>query len=200
MNDGIDHGDDEMNCGLTIDEHACLRRELRALPDTSPPRAVWERISEQAAAEGLVNRRMPGERLRWLAGSGIAAAVVLAVLNLPVGNEGPGADVTAGPELPVVPPYNAEEERYDPINALMVQSRLMEEDLRSIPEQPALARADTLATIDELQSRIAEIDYELSDPESTLSRQEQETYWRERVRLLESLINLRFAQAQRAWF
>ena len=45
--------DDEMNAGLSVAEHEILRRELQALPDTMPPRAVWKRIEEQARAEGL---------------------------------------------------------------------------------------------------------------------------------------------------
>ena len=46
----------EMICGLTADERDLLQQELRGLPDIMPPRAVWQRIREQAEAEG---RRKP---------------------------------------------------------------------------------------------------------------------------------------------
>ena len=51
-----DNKDEEMICGLTAGEQGVLRRELRMLPDTMPPRAVWHRIREQAEAEGLIKQ------------------------------------------------------------------------------------------------------------------------------------------------
>ncbi len=72
-----------MNSGLSIQERDVLQTKLRQLEDTVPPRAVWRRIQEQARAEGLFTPRI-GERTKWLAGAGLAAAVVLAVLNVPV--------------------------------------------------------------------------------------------------------------------
>ena len=35
---------DDMIYGLTADERDALREGLNALPDTMPPRAVWNRI------------------------------------------------------------------------------------------------------------------------------------------------------------
>ena len=45
-----DEKDEEMICGLTVDERDSLLRELNELPDTMPPRIVWNRIREQAEA------------------------------------------------------------------------------------------------------------------------------------------------------
>ena len=67
-----------------------------------------------------------------------------------------------------------------------------------MPSQPRVQRAGTLATIDDLQDRIAAIDLQLSG--SGLSPAEQEIYWRERVRLMDSLVRLRYAQTQRMSF
>ena len=54
--------EDEMICGLTVDERDVLLRGLNDLPDTMPPRIVWDRIREQAEAEGrgvvVVNGRL----------------------------------------------------------------------------------------------------------------------------------------------
>jgi hypothetical protein len=69
-----------------------------------------------------------------------------------------------------------------------------------MPEQPHVMRAGTMAVIDDLQDRIGSIDYRLNHPESTMTTEEQEAYWRERVRLMDSLIRLRYAQAQRVSF
>ena len=73
-----------MNCGLTIVERDRLRRTLRELPDTMPPRAVWQRIEQQARAEGLLRRPAIPERVRWAAGAGIAFLARLLVPGLPV--------------------------------------------------------------------------------------------------------------------
>lgn len=195
--------DGEMNCGLTIEERDCLRAKLRELPDTMPPRAVWDRIERQARAEGLIRRPVFGQRMRWIAGSGIAAAVVLAVLNMPAGEQVKRTpmidDDSAMRTVPAFDPAS-DNIRYDSINALMVQSQLLERDLRRLPGQPEIGRADTLATIDDLQSRIAAIDNRLNDPERALSSEQQEAFWRERVRLMDSLLRLRYAQAQRVSF
>lgn len=187
-----------MNCGLSIQERDVLQAKLRRLEDTLPPRAVWQRIEEQARAEGLFAPRI-GERTRWLAGAGIAAAVVLAVLNAPF------APLTDDDQLefPTVPEYSATATNRNDLralNALMVESQQIERNLRALPAQPSLVRASTAATISELQDQIAAIDYLLYHPELQLSPQQEEVYWRERVRLMNSLLRLRTAQAQRMSF
>ncbi len=75
--------DEEMICGLTADERDVLLRGLNALPDTMPPRVVWNRIHEQAQAEGLIRTTVTQRPSTWLAGFAVAAAVVLAVTVVP---------------------------------------------------------------------------------------------------------------------
>jgi hypothetical protein len=187
-----------MNCGLSIQEHDLLQQRLRELEDTPPPRAVWRRIEEQARAEGLFTQRVP-ERTKWLAGAGLAAAVVLAVLNIPI-----SPLIDSGQEqFPTEPEYaatttNGEDMRV--LNALMVRSQQIERNLRALPEQPSVVRASTAATISELEDQVAAIDYLLAHPELQLSSEQKEIYWRERVRLMNSLLQLRAAQAQRVSF
>jgi hypothetical protein len=174
MNDDMKSQDEEMNCGLTIGERDYLRERLAALPDTMPPRRVWQRIEEQARAEGLLRARY-AQRVRRLAGFGVAAAVMLAVLNLPRGVNSPDeAPVAGNGTFPTVPEYSPENDQrqFDAINALMVQSRLLDQDLRSMPEQPHVMRAGTMAVIDDLQDRIGSIDYRLNHPESTMTTEE----------------------------
>ena len=82
----------------------------------------------------------------------------------------------------------------------MVQSRQLESDLRSLPDEPRVMRASTVATISELEDRIAAIDYQLTIPDVQMTPDDRELFWRERVRLMNSLLALRYAQAQRAAF
>jgi len=198
MNESKEQQDETMICGLNIQERDVLRAKLCELEDTVPPRAVWQRIEEQARAEGLF---APGisERTKWLAGAGLAAAVVLAVLNVPI------VPVTdSGEQVGVtVPDYSdvaANNDDMRGLNALMVESRQIERNLRALPAQPSLVRASTVVTISELQDQVAGIDYLLNHLELHLSPGQEEIYWRERVRLMNSLLRLRTAQAQRMSF
>jgi len=196
MNENDDRKDEEMNIGLSVAQRDVLQNRLRELKDTTPPREVWQRIEAQARAEGMFQGRY-FETAKWLTGAGIAAAVVLAVLNVPLtpeidSSEGVFPDTPAIADLDSSGPAN--------LNALMVQSQQIERDLRALPGQPRMVRAGTAATIAELEDRIAAIDYRLNHPAYRLGRVEAEIYWRERVRLMNSLLDLRRAQAQRMAF
>ncbi len=185
-----------MICGLTADERAALSAGLAALPGTMPPRAVWHRIREQAEAESLFRRPMTVWRDYSIAGAGVAAAIALVAFALPHFTGAPGdAGFSAVPDnLHVSNPQN------NTLESLMVESRQLEDDLRALPAEPRVVRAGTQATILELEDRIAAIDYQLGDPQVRLSDADREVFWRERVRLMKSLVRLRYAQTQRAAF
>ena len=188
--------DEEMICGLTADERSALQEGLRSLPDTMPPRAVWHRIREQAEAEGLIGTPAARRPSTWYAGAGLAAAIVLAVLMVP--------GMLA--EQPVVYPTTPDNVgssspiRLNTLQTLMTESRELESNLRDLPAKPRVMRAGTAATIADLEDRIAAIDYQLNDPESQLSPEDEEIFWRERVRLMKLLVGMRYAQAQRTAF
>lgn len=192
-----DTKDEEMICGLTVDERDLLRRELRDLPDTMPPRIVWNRIREQAEAEGLLQAPAPQRPAAWMAGLAIAASVVLAVVLVP--NMAPGPALEPGRTEPQISD-NSNDIGLTALQALMVQSQRLESDLRAMPEEPRVMRASTVATIDDIENAIAAIDFQLNDPSVQMTEEETELFWRERVRLMKSLVQLRYAQAQRAAF
>ncbi|MCH9696382.1 MAG: hypothetical protein K0U72_17840 [Gammaproteobacteria bacterium] len=185
-----DQKDEEMICALTAEEAGVLRRGLDELPETMPPRDVWHRIREQAEAEGLLNAPKAATQRRWYAGVGLAAAAVLAVVLMPVAPE--------SVVVPEGPTTNSTD--LSGVRALMVQSQQLERDLRSLPAEPRVARAGTVATISEIEDRIAAIDYQLNDPSAQIAEGDKEIFWRERVRLMKLLLQLRYAQAQRAAF
>ena len=196
MNDKDAEQEDKMNVGLSVTQRDLLQSKLRELTDTTPPREVWQRIEAQARAEGLFRGRY-FETAKWLTGTGIAAAVVLAVLKFPAT---PVAD--EGSQVFDATPSAAVADNSAPtnLNTYMVQSQQIERDLRALPGRPSLVRASTAATIAELEDRIAAIDYRLNHPAIRFSPVEAEIYWRERVRLMNSLLNLRRAQAQQMAF
>lgn len=182
-----------MNGTLSMRELERLKQGLYELPDTMPPRSVWHRIEEQAHAEGLLTRPGMSRRTRWLAGIGIAAAVALAILRLP-GALNPDS-IPGEEQLTFTPVFDAES-----IDALMVQSQWLEHELRAITYRPRMMRASTAATISNLEDRIAAIDYQLTHPTVRMSPAQKRLYWRERVRLMDSLVTMRYAQAQRSSF
>jgi hypothetical protein len=185
--------DDEMICALTANEYSALRRGLRELPETMPPRSVWNRIREQGEAEGLLLQSRTSDRRMWFAGAGLAAAVLLAVM-MPTLMAPQPEGITVPQNLP------SNTTTLTTLQTLMVQSRQLESDLRSLPDEPRVMRASTVATISDLEDRIAAIDYQLNDPDVKMTRDDRELFWRERVRLMNSLLQLRYAQAQRAAF
>ena len=191
-----DKKDEEMICGLTANERDLLQLELKALPEVMPPRAVWHRIREQAEAEGLVNQRPLRRPMTWHGGFGLAAAVVLAAVLVPVISN------TPEPGSVTVPPATdaANLVQVNALQALMVESRQLESNLRSLPAEPRVRQAGTVATISEIEDRISAIDYQLNDPAIQMSAAEVEIFWRERVRLMKLLVGLRYAQAQRTAF
>jgi hypothetical protein len=188
--------EDEMICALTADEQAALQRGLDALPDTMPPRVVWQRIREQAEAEGLIVEKGLRKRTTWYMGAGLAAAALVVAVMVPGFLQGPE-------DAGQVVPTNVGTQSQVPLNTLqtlMTESRDIESNLRALPDAPRVQRASTMATISDLEDRIAAIDYQLNDPEVQMSPEDTELFWRERVRLMKSLLQLRYAQAQRAAF
>ena len=192
-----DRKDEEMICTLTAEEQSALQSGLRGLADTMPPRAVWHRIREQAEAEGLLRAARSNKHRFWFAGAGagVAAAALAVAVMLPGLIQMP---TDPGITVPQNLPTNTSE--LSTLQTLMVQSRQLESDLRALPSEPRVMRASTVATISDLEDRIAAIDYQLNSPDVTMSDEDRELFWRERVRLMKSLLQLRYAQAQRAAF
>lgn len=188
--------EEAMIAGMTASEHDALQAGLRALPDTMPPRAVWERVREQAEAEGLLAEQKPAGRRPWYLGAGLAAAAALVAITLnplqTTVEPEPGEIVPS--TIPTNPPVEAR------LNVLRAESSQLEGELASMPSAPRVRRAGTAASIADITDRIAAIDFQLSDTEVELSPDEEEIFWRERVRLMKLLVKLRYAQAQRAAF
>jgi hypothetical protein len=185
-----------MICALTADQQDALRRGLLRLPDTMPPRAVWHRIREQAEAEGLIVKPVAKRPSTWYLGGSIAAAILVAVLFVPADVEEEPVTYRTTPETV----GSSSPIQLNTLQTLMTESRELEGNLRDLPAQPRVMRAGTAATIANLEDRIAAIDYQLNDPESRLSPEDEEIFWRERVRLMKLLVGMRYAQAQRTAF
>ncbi len=179
-----------------------LAGALRRLPQYPPPGGAWPAIRQRAEREGLVKpprRRRLARDLEWLAVGAVAATVVVgvmmtALLDLPFSGTSPGGDPVPADEagFAATPAENEAS-----LGSLMARSRLLEQALRAAPETPRVMRASTAGTIATLEDRIAMIDQQLSFPQRPLTEAESTALWRERVRLMDSLVQLRYAQARR---
>jgi hypothetical protein len=75
---------------------------------------------------------------------------------------------------------------------LLDASRQLEAALRAMPAAPRLTRASTAVTIADLQDRLFEIDAQLSAQQ--LDPTKERTLWEQRVNLMDTLMQVRYAQ------
>lgn len=163
-----------------------------------------------AGARRLRLRRV--RRTRWPLGGAIAAAVALiAVLgvrsmNQPgltspdqLGLPGPGTIIVEGPV--------AADNIPDPGLAMATHASLTSESARlerllnEIPYRPRLVNAGTATTISGLEQRIGQVDQVLLYSSANgLQPEYAEALWRERVDLMNALLQVRYAQARRFGF
>jgi hypothetical protein len=84
------------------------------------------------------------------------------------------------------------------IASLVVQSQDLESRLHRLPSRPIVERASTTTVIDSLQDSIQLVDYQLSaGQDSGLSDRQTAQLWKDRIQLMDSLVKVRYAEAQR---
>ncbi len=177
------HVDDCPGCSERLAELGEVRDALRALPAQPAPAAVWDRIETE-----LDRPRVPSPW--WLAGVAAATALVVVAVWRP-GGDTPAdtrADTRAGPDVVAA--------GVESLDDLVLQSRRLERLLRELDAStPRVMNAGTADTIAGLQDGIAYIDYGLSRDER-LSMAQSERLWRQRVELMNTLVQVRGAQLQ----
>jgi hypothetical protein len=179
------------SCRRELKRLETVRQRLRALPELDPPKNLWATVAVNA-----VSTRSVAGRSRWplAAVAGIAAGVVLGValvMNLAKAPEtGPVRGTTT--DLIAATPAPASSVRGASTAELLETSRQLEAALRALPAAPRVTRAGTEWTVAELQDRIFEIDALLGDPR--LDAAGEQTLWRQRVMLMDTLMQVRFAQ------
>lgn len=148
---------------------------LKALPAVRPSRDRWSAVREQVRAE----RRRHRARFAGFAGVAVAASVALAI----------GVSTLREPE----PGLNPAE-----IERAMVRSQALESALERIDPESRVLDGRTAGIAQELEDRIARVDRELEMVE--LSEQQSRDaellrLWRERVGLLDALVDVHVTRA-----
>jgi hypothetical protein len=153
---------------------------LAALPDFEPPEAAWQAI--QAACRS----RDSNARLRWplaLAATLLAAVAGMPFLLQPAQHQPVSlSGLTSDPASPAT-------------EAIQAQNARLESLLATLPERRAM-RGSTAFTVSQLEDRLALVDDRLSRIAMEPNAPEfSERLWRERVELMNSLVQVRYADA-----
>jgi hypothetical protein len=180
-------------CARALRALAQVQAGLRALPAAEAPAGGWERIAALHAAgprvqpaaalpvAGGAPARAPGTAARWAGAAAVAALALVLVAS-------PWWLRTDQQQGAVVP-----------IEALVARSQQLEAALHDLPERPAVEMAASSAAIDALQSRIQWVDEVLAN-QPRLEPAHAQALWQSRVRLLDSLVGVRYAEAVRAGY
>ncbi|MCE3285265.1 MAG: hypothetical protein K0R70_1521 [Steroidobacteraceae bacterium] len=176
-------------CTAALAQTSRVRARLRTLPSVPPDERGWTRVRERLATRGRTARtRARFDRAAVAASLAvIAAAVAWRVGDAPDTHD----DVTAAR---LVAPLSAQEAvALDRVAQLRTQSAALEEALALLGERPAVQRAGTAMPIDTLEAQVQWIDHRISASGDAL---EAERLWRERVDAMNTLVRLRYVEAQ----
>lgn len=162
-------------------------KKLRALPEIDPP-ADLEPLTLEAMARAA--DVAPAIRAQSPVLAKAAALVVAAGLGSAIAYWAVYGDVSEQPVAEALPPESSYFE-------LIEQSALLEELLATLPEPRRVMRAGTASTIVGLEDRIALIDAELYLAESQAAAPEyRQALLRDRVEVMNALVNVRYAQSR----
>lgn len=164
-------------CRLELERLAAFKQRLRSLPSYSPPSQVWQAISQEIS---------PRENFkRWPSLTAVAAVMLLITVAFVWVLRMNATRVTLAEQSG---------SKSGDVVALMADSQRLEALLHSLPPRPPVEKAVTSATIDELQSRIELVDFQLSQDGEPVDRAEMQRLWNARVQLLNSLVYVRYAE------
>jgi hypothetical protein len=183
--DAARHVADCPACQAERERLAGMRARLKALPAVAPPRDLW-----QTVAIAVLRDRPPPRRDPWAALAGFAASFVLGLaLILQADRQDDAglkpASVTPSDRVAATPARQ-------PAREWMERSRRLEAALRAMPAARRVTRAGTALTLSELEEQLRRVDMRLGQ---SLPPEAHEALWRQRVRLMDSLVLVRYAQA-----
>jgi hypothetical protein len=178
-------------CGELLARLHATRARLQALPAVvAGTGGDWIEIERRIAER----RAAPLRRARTglvAAAAAVATLALLAGLRLQDRATHP-ADAFSDIESAVV--------AVDPptIEDLQHRSMQLEQLLAALPERPAVERAATALPIDALEAQVQWVDHRLSESEAAKAGpRETVQLWRDRIELMNSLVQLRYVEAQR---
>jgi len=146
--------------------------QLRALATLNPPRDRWPVIRAEVIA---------ARRKKWLVRSGWVSLALAASLAGVIAVRGVRTEQAGVAERQA-------------LNSLVSRSQQLEETLREYDPSHRVMSAATAGAVADLEDRIAAVDAELGD-QPRMSRNDAVGLWRQRVQLMEGLVNVHVAKA-----
>lgn len=165
-------------CAACAEEFRRLEQRaarLRALPALRPSRDQWAAVQGRLAAE---------RRRRWARWAGVGSVALAASLLAAVVVR----DLAAPARL----------EASTELGSVMAQSRVLEEAIRAYGPEARVVDGYTAAVAGQLEERIARLDRELESSQFLDEAERQDVMvqlWRERVGLLDALVDVHLASA-----
>jgi hypothetical protein len=180
------HVNDCEHCRHQLADLEHITSGLRTLPQFAPSPQTWGVIRDE-----LHRQRGLRTSSRWPFAAA-ASVLVASIALIAIWATHQNWVVSATSTLIAASATNGR----DSIAPLVARSQELEQILRNLPQRPTVERAATAATIDELQTRIQVLDFQLSNAmPSELEHDQDQRLWSARVQLLSSLVYVRYAEA-----
>ncbi len=177
-------------CAESLAGLAHMRQRVAQLPPLDGGPGGWESVQERIASRAAGDRRRA-----WASRAALAASIVAiaAALSWRLND----ASMGPAPER-VATALDAERAlAADRMEQLRLQSQALEDLLADLPASPVVERAGTALPIDTLEAQVQWVDHELFLRGEDLEPGVAERLWRERVAAMNSLVQLRYVDAQR---
>ncbi len=179
------HVDECAQCATELAHTGSLQQSLRALapvPDAATD--GWAEVQSRLAA-ARAKASLPARVAPYAAAASVVALALFAALRW--------TDVPAPAEPRSAPLIVLDTESLDELRS---RSQELEALLAALPERPAVARAGTSVPIESLEAQVQWLDHQLTLAGATGQATGTEQLWRDRVEAMNSLVQLRYVEAQ----
>jgi|OpeIllAssembly_1097287.scaffolds.fasta_scaffold70854_3 hypothetical protein len=172
-------------CAAELERAESLQEQLRALPAAPEPASDgWPEIQARLA-DSPGRGRLAARVAPFAAAASVVALALFAALRW---SESPSP--AKSPPQPLIVLDS------ESLDDLRTRSRELEALLAALPERPAVARAGTSVPIESLEAQVQWLDHQLSLAGAEGRAPEAEQLWRDRVEVMNSLVQLRYVEAQ----
>lgn len=178
-------------CAEALAGLARMRQRLAHLPSIDGGPGGWDSVRNRIASRAAGDRRRA-----WASRAAFAASIVAiaAALSWRMND----ASMGPAPERVAIALDAEHALAADRMEQLRLQSQALEDLLAELPASPVVERAGTALPIDTLEAQVQWLDHELFLRGEDLDPGIAERLWRERVAAMNSLVQLRYVDAQRA--
>jgi hypothetical protein len=186
------HAERCAHCSQELTRLRTLQAALKSLPTLSPP---------AYNSAGLHARLRASRTYRAASVAAVLSVGALTLLLIAaVTDMRPRREQTVATDATLQQPVAVSDGQSEQtVNSLVIRSQELESRLQRLPRRPHVERASTSATIDTLQTHIQWVDYQLSVATDVgMTENQSAQLWENRIQLLDSLLMVRYAEAQRA--